>query len=329
MENYVKFGGGGAISVIIPVYNVEKYLSKCLDSVINNTYRDLEIICVNDGSTDGSLDILNEYAARDDRISVISQENQGLSGARNTGIENSHADYIAFIDSDDFVHRQYFEILMRPMLENNADMSVASDKSFSNDSDIASVNFDEYGAKLMPSIDDMFENATSRRAAWGKIYRRDFIGNERFVDRLKFEDICFNGLLFAKRTSPVMYYTDVKIYYYRQVPTSISHSSDASVRLGVVDICLNKLWKTEIIDKAYLMDVIVNAFAVSKHRTEIKDEELKTRIKMYEKKIGMTIRKIKNVRLRRKLYWLALIKTSSNKNEMRVRYYFAKIANKK
>ena len=86
------------VSVIIPVYNVEKYLTKCLDSVVNQTYTNLEIICVNDGSPDNSAKILEAFAKKDSRIKIINQENKGLSGARNTGIESATGDYIVFLD---------------------------------------------------------------------------------------------------------------------------------------------------------------------------------------------------------------------------------------
>ena len=85
-----------AISVIIPVYNVEQYLSRCLDSVLNQSFKDIQIICVNDGSKDNSLKILNDYAQKDDRILIISQENKGLSGARNTGLDAVKGDYVFF-----------------------------------------------------------------------------------------------------------------------------------------------------------------------------------------------------------------------------------------
>lgn len=91
------------ISVIVPVYNTEKYLDECLNSVENQTLKDIEIICVNDGSTDKSLEILNNHAGKDSRIKVISQENGGVSSARNAGIESSSGSYILFIDSDDFI----------------------------------------------------------------------------------------------------------------------------------------------------------------------------------------------------------------------------------
>ncbi len=91
------------ISVIVPVYNVEKYLSKCLDSIINQTYQNLEIICVDDGSTDSSPMILEEYAKKDSRIKIITRQNGGLSAARNTGVKNATGEFVSFVDSDDWI----------------------------------------------------------------------------------------------------------------------------------------------------------------------------------------------------------------------------------
>ena len=96
------------LSVVVPVYNVEKYLRECLDSVVNQHYQNWDIICVNDGSTDGSITILEEYQKKDNRIRIITQENAGLSAARNTGIDAALGDYIAFVDSDDFIYRSTY-----------------------------------------------------------------------------------------------------------------------------------------------------------------------------------------------------------------------------
>ena len=97
------------ISVIVPVYNVRKYLSKCLDSLINQTLKDIEIICINDGSTDDSLKLLEEYAAKDSRINVINQQNQGVGAARNRGLETAQGEYVGFCDPDDWVDADFFE----------------------------------------------------------------------------------------------------------------------------------------------------------------------------------------------------------------------------
>lgn len=111
-------------SIIVPVYNVEKYLSKCLDSLVNQTYTNIEIICINDGSSDNSLNILEEYATKDNRIKVITQHNQGVSVARNVGIENATGKYILFVDADDWVERNTCEILAKQLENRNYDLVV-------------------------------------------------------------------------------------------------------------------------------------------------------------------------------------------------------------
>ena len=95
------------ITVIVPVYNVEKYLKKCLESIRNQTYRDLEIICINDGSRDHSLEICKEVAEKDSRIIILDQENKGLAAVRNRGIKEAVGNYLAFVDSDDFIDDDY------------------------------------------------------------------------------------------------------------------------------------------------------------------------------------------------------------------------------
>lgn len=106
-----------AISIIIPVYNTEKYLNECLDSIVNQTFQDFEIICINDGSTDGSLKILNEYAQRDNRFIIISQDNQGQGVARNRGIKTANGKYIMFLDSDDWLNTNTFELCYKQIKE--------------------------------------------------------------------------------------------------------------------------------------------------------------------------------------------------------------------
>ena len=118
------------ISVIIPVYNVEKFLRECLDSVVNQTMRDIEIICVNDGSTDNSLDILKEYAAKDDRIIVINQTNGFVGSARNNGLKIAKGEYIQFVDSDDYLELNACETAYKYALQYDAEVVVFGYKNF-------------------------------------------------------------------------------------------------------------------------------------------------------------------------------------------------------
>ena len=112
------------VSIIVPVYNVEKYLSKCLESLINQTLKDIEIICVNDGSTDNSLSILKEYANKDSRIKIIDKQNEGVSVARNTGIEVATGEYLIFVDSDDYLVENACEKALNTIEHNNSDICI-------------------------------------------------------------------------------------------------------------------------------------------------------------------------------------------------------------
>ena len=110
------------ISLIIPVYNVAKYLGRCLDSIVNQTYRNIEIICVNDGSTDDSLDILNSYALKDERVKIINRENNGVSSSRNVALDVAKGEWIMFVDSDDWIDLNVCEAAMKIALEDSADV---------------------------------------------------------------------------------------------------------------------------------------------------------------------------------------------------------------
>lgn len=118
------------VSVIIPVYNVEKYLRECLDSIINQTLKDIEIICVNDGSTDGSFDILNKYAEKDDRIKVIDKENEGAGAARNAGLKIAAGDYVLFFDADDYMAITALEKLYKNITLYGSDISICGSYDF-------------------------------------------------------------------------------------------------------------------------------------------------------------------------------------------------------
>ena len=114
------------VSIIIPVYNVSNYLKTCLESVINQTYKELEIICINDGSTDNSLEILKEYASKDKRIIIIDKKNAGVSAARNDGIEKSNGEYIFCMDSDDYIDNDFIEVFYNNAKKNHSDLVVLS-----------------------------------------------------------------------------------------------------------------------------------------------------------------------------------------------------------
>lgn len=186
------------VSIVLPIYNVEKYLPKCLDSVLGQTYKNIEIICVNDGSPDGSEKIVCDYMKKDRRITLINQKNQGLSGARNTGIENAKGEYIIFLDSDDWIDPETVQTAIDEMNKENAQLVMWSYvREFPNASVPKNVFEQE---RIVFDGDDMRNrlhrrmagltgaelcdpsNADSAVTAWGKMYKTERIKNCRFVD---------------------------------------------------------------------------------------------------------------------------------------------------
>lgn len=139
------------ISVIVPVYNVEEFLPRCLDSIIYNTFQDLEIICIDDGSTDGSLEILNNYREKDKRIKVYSKSNEGLSSARNEGIRHCTGDWVAFVDSDDWLHKEYFSTLLTIQNSKNYDIVVGGFQR-TVDSNSMDYRISNYSVKELDSV---------------------------------------------------------------------------------------------------------------------------------------------------------------------------------
>lgn len=202
------------ISVIVPVYNVEPYLERCLDSILQNTYRNLEIICVDDGSTDNCSAILDRYAEQDERIVVIHRENGGLSAARNSGMDVATGDYIAFIDSDDWIHPQYFEILLTAQKKGDYDLVICG---FSRPTEVES--FDAYNLQEINgrelNLEGIYRNRAAKTYAWGKLYRSKLTEGSRFVEGVRIaEDAAFNALVLGKHTQVRACWLDLPLYMY-------------------------------------------------------------------------------------------------------------------
>lgn len=168
------------VSVIIPVYNVEKYLRKCLDSVVNQTLKDIEIICVDDGSTDSSLEILKEYAAKDERISVLRQENLHAGVARNAGLVVAKGEYLSFLDSDDFFELEMLEKMYQKAKDTQADICVCGFDIYENG--VFSSNHKGIYKQFLPTKDtfapeEIKEHVFSftNPASWNKLYKLNFI----------------------------------------------------------------------------------------------------------------------------------------------------------
>ena len=179
------------ISVIVPVYKVEPYLRECVDSIINQTYKNLEIILVDDGSPDNCGAICDEYAAQDSRVRVIHKENGGVSSARNAGIEAATGDYIGFVDSDDWIEKDMFETLLTALVNANADMCICN-----------CADETESGERI-PTEYPLSSEILSKRevlkrlirpgggvyaGVWNKLYKASILKNHRFMVGRRYED---------------------------------------------------------------------------------------------------------------------------------------------
>lgn len=178
------------ITIVVPVYNVEKYIRKCLESIINQTYKNIEIILVDDGSIDNCGKICEEYKNKDNRITVIHKENGGLSDARNVGIDNSNGEYICFIDSDDYVTNDYVEYLHKLIIKYNCEISICAHKVVYDSGIIISNESDkEFVMSKLEAIERMLYYKEFDVSAWAKMYKMSlFKTGIRFPKKRLFED---------------------------------------------------------------------------------------------------------------------------------------------
>lgn len=209
------------ISIVIPIYNVEKYLKRCVDSVINQTYKNLEIILVDDGSTDNCGKICDEYAKKDKRIKVIHKKNGGLSDARNAGIDVSKGRYLSFIDSDDFVDKRFIGTLYNNLINNDADLSLVKYYSFSKNEDVYETMEDEKITVL--SRDEYFnliyEEPVNSVVAWNKLYKKEIFNEIRYPVGKINEDEAVIHYIIGNISKIVI--SNLELYYYFQRNDSI------------------------------------------------------------------------------------------------------------
>ena len=204
------------ISIIVPVYNVEKYLEKCVKSIIQQTYENIEIILVDDGSKDNSGKICDELEQKDNRIKVIHKENGGLSDARNAGLKIATGKYIGFVDSDDYIQEDMFETLYKLNKENNSDISIVSYYEIYNEK-VISVR-DSKKLEILNKIDAIKElliDTKIQSYAWNKLFKRELFNNIEFPTNKNFEDIATTLLLF-ERANKIVLLEDPKYYYIRR-----------------------------------------------------------------------------------------------------------------
>ncbi|EKY29019.1 glycosyltransferase [Clostridium celatum] len=228
------------ISIIIPVYNVQKYLNKCIESAINQTMKDIEILLINDGSTDKSGEICDYYAKSDSRIRVIHKENEGVSSARNIGLDLATGQWIAFLDSDDWIEENMYEILYENAIKQKVDICACNFEYFTKD------NISLYNKDLMNGLEgiytskefmDFIYEGQHKNALcvciWNKIYKKSIFNNLRFINSIhEDEQICTQ--IYSKKLN--IYLLGQPLYKYIQVAQSITNKKFSKENLVNLDI---------------------------------------------------------------------------------------------
>ncbi|SFN78625.1 Glycosyltransferase involved in cell wall bisynthesis [Pseudobutyrivibrio sp. UC1225] len=203
------------ISVIVPVYNVENYLDRCIESIVNQSYRNLEIILVNDGSTDKSGEICNRLARVDNRIRVIHKENGGLSSARNAGLDSATGDYIAFIDSDDYIHTKMYEILVKVQKDTGADIVSCGYQMFDEGDVPKEIDYDNFEFFEYTGTDiynQLWDRDTSTVIQCQKLFNKDVFSHIRYPEGRIHEDVYVIHRELGKVNKYV--FVDIPFYYY-------------------------------------------------------------------------------------------------------------------
>lgn len=236
------------ITVIVPMYNTEKYIERCIRSIMEQTYKNLEIIIVNDGSTDKSLDICKKLQDEDNRIIIINQENKGVAGARNTGIENSKGEFIGFVDSDDFLEKNMYEKLMSYIAEYNADLSSARAFMIDRNGILEETHYNNYVDSFMDekSILKAYVDRFLTIAVWDKLFKREIIDNIRFASTVFCEDAKF--VLDVCDNAKKVVCTSERLYnHLRRTGNSITNTSFNEFYMTLYDYASKK--RKEIIDR--------------------------------------------------------------------------------
>lgn len=235
------------ISIIVPVYNVKEYLEKCVDSILNQTYKNIEIILINDGSTDGSKELCDEIAKKDDRIMVIHKENGGVSETRNIGIDKSKGEYISFVDSDDYITPDFCETLYKALKENNAEISSVKFRMVrENGEKIFEEGEDRYNT---PSIETKIYEGNEiikesllmksfKSYVCTKLYKKELLQDNKFKVGTNYEDLLFNYEVMKQANK--LAYINKECYFYLKRRNSITATCSEKNLNDFIDVVIYK-----------------------------------------------------------------------------------------
>lgn len=231
------------ISVIVPVYNLERYIVRCLDSILRNSYGEIEVICIDDGSTDSSGEILEEYRRNDTRVRVVTKSNEGVTSARNAGVDAAKGEWICFVDGDDWVHHQYFESLVSAWRQDGCKADVVLGGAVIAE---APVPEEEYALANL-SLDcirweDVCNQSTIQLCLWGRMYRRELIGDIRIPNSISYaEDFISNIFYYGNVKNIRMIRVNLAGYYYYQRLDSLCHTTSFCRQKEALDYVCNHL----------------------------------------------------------------------------------------
>lgn len=217
------------ISVIIPVHNVEKYIDKCLGSIVSQTYKNLEIICIDDQSSDNSLKILTDFAQKDSRIKLIRQDHKGVSVARNNGLKIATGEYISFIDSDDWIEPKYFENLHNAITQTDSDIACSSVLREKKCKSLYRISYTEQ--KVFSTLEDKIKACDIPNCCyvWNKLYKAELVKTRKFKEGVIFEDVLY--LPEVIKSAKQIVTVPTAIYHYRQNSGSIIRSKNTPEKI--------------------------------------------------------------------------------------------------
>lgn len=232
------------ISVIVPIYNTEEYLCRCLDSVLKQTMTDFELLCVVDGASDACVNVLKKYAALDNRIKLIRQRHLGVSAARNKGIESAQGNYLFFLDADDYIHPQTLSLLYKIAEKYEADMVVAGMEKVYPEMKVVCATIDEnqVGATVFANPFVTFlKDRRLRSSSNARLYARPIIEEVRFVEGIRYEDVPFNvEVMYNARKAA---FVNENIYYYFQHAESFMHQPFVDKNVDDYVTAINKVYE--------------------------------------------------------------------------------------
>lgn len=284
------------ISIIVPVYNVEKYLDRCLTSIVNQTYQNLEIILVDDGSTDDSGKKCDEWAEKDKRIKVIHKENGGLSDARNVGIKQATGILIGFVDSDDYIDEKMYEILAEDLKKYDADIAICNVQEVDENGTCLSsfVKNKKEDMRVLEKEEALYllvEDAIIQSFAWNKLYKIELFEGIEYPKGKKLEDRATTYRLFDKAKKVVD--DKRKTYDYVQRNGSIMHNLNRSLILDELEAIQERqeylgshypeLEEILIINRLHCISNLFRNFYGSKMEDKVVEERLKEEYKYYQK----------------------------------------------